>query len=252
MTNLSELAWPEVRDRVRRGEGVVIPVGTIEQHGPHLPISTDVLIAEALARQAADGLPLMIAPTITYGYRSRPRSGGGDGFVGTVPLSGVTFMSVVREIVETFIDDGFRFIALVNWHFENQNFLYEAVHEAMRGRAAPRVALFESAPAHSLTDATVADLFDGDFPGWDREHAAVAETSLMMHLAPHLVRADLIVDDSAKEHVWYDVFPTPPAHVAESGVLARARNSTAAKGERFWLEMVAELRTALLTEHERS
>lgn len=247
---LADMTWTAIAEAVSAGFGVILPTGTVEQHGPHLPVSTDYMIATRLAEAAAGELRMLVAPTLAYGYRSRPLSGGGDGFVGTTPVSGQTYIAVVADILESLIEQGFRSIALVNWHFENQNFLYEAVHLAMRRSLSRelKVLLFEHGLGNNLTPSTKQMLFDGDFQGWALEHAAVYETSLMMHLCPELVDVSRVQDDSAPRRVWYDVFPTPDDTVPPSGVLWKATGSTSEKGELVWRELVAALVGAILTE----
>lgn len=88
-------------------------------------------------------------------------------------------------------------------------------------------------------------LFGDEFPGWDVEHAAVLETSLMLHLRPELVRFDLAVDDEAVRHPSYDVVPPPADFVPESGTLWKATRASAAKGAAAWPEIVQRVRHAV-------
>ena len=74
---LAEMTWEEVGDAIASDAGVILPVGAIEQHGPHLPTATDTLLAQELAAAVAGELGLVVAPAVSYGYRSRPRSGAG-------------------------------------------------------------------------------------------------------------------------------------------------------------------------------
>lgn len=89
------------------------------------------MLAEDLALQVADEVNMLVAPTISYGYRSRPGTGGGQTFIGTTSLRGATLMHVVQDIILEFIRHGFQRIVLLNWHTENQNFIYEGAYEAI-------------------------------------------------------------------------------------------------------------------------
>jgi creatinine amidohydrolase len=95
------------------------------------------------------------------------------------------------------------------------------------------------------------ELFHGDFPGWDAEHAAIFETSLMLHLRPELVLMDRAVDDKSPSHPAYDVVPPPESFIAPSGTLWKATQATAEKGQLIWDEMVPrvieEVQAALAT-----
>jgi creatinine amidohydrolase len=197
----------------------------------------------------AEPLDLLVAPAIAYGYRSRPLSGGGQGFVGTVSVSARTLMAGVEDVVHELIRHGFRRIVLLNWHYENANFIYEAAwlaHERARETEA-RIMVVEAAFAE-LSAPVMEQLFGDEFPGWDVEHAAVLETSLMLHLRPELVLFDRAVDDEARRHPFYDVIPTPEDFVPESGALWKATRASTEKGRSAWAEIGANLEAAIRDE----
>jgi creatinine amidohydrolase len=246
---LAELTWPEVRDRAAGGAAVVVPVGSTEQHGHHLPLCTDVVLPEQLALAVAESLDVLVAPAIGYGYRSRPLSGGGEGFPGTISVSGRTLMSVVEDVLLGLVRSGFTRIAVLNWHYENSNFVYEAAwlaHERACSDAL-RVMVIEAAFSE-LSDEVMDTLFGGEFPGWDVEHAAVLETSLMLHLRPDLVRFDRAVDDAAERHPAYDVVPPPADFIPRSGALWKATRASPEKGAAAWPEIVSRVRDAIALE----
>src|ERR671921_504936 len=104
---LAEMTWPEIDEAIQRGAGVLLPVGSTEQHGYHLPLATDVILPTELALSVAEELDFLVAPPVSYGYRSRPLSGGGEGFVGTTSLQGRTLMALVEDILGELIRQGF-------------------------------------------------------------------------------------------------------------------------------------------------
>ena len=242
----ADLTMPEIGDAAARGAGVILPVGSTEQHGPHLPLCTDSLIPAEMALAMAEPLDMLVAPPIVYGYRSRPLSGGGQRWVGTTSVSARTLMAVVEDVLVEFIRHGFRRLVLLNWHFENSNFLYEAAWLANErtGNTGARIMVIEAAFAELSAPAMDA-LFGDQFPGWDVEHAAVLETSLLLHLRPDLVLMDRAVDDAAPRHPFYDVVPIPDDFMSQSGVLYKATLATAAKGAIAWSEMVDNVRKAI-------
>jgi len=248
-----QLTWPEIAEAAAAGTGVILPIGSTEQHGYHLPLSTDALLAESLAKAVAMETDMLVAPAVTYGYRSRPTTGGGQTFPGTTSVSGNTLMALVEDIVCEFIRHGFRRIVLMNWHFENQNFVYEAAYMALEktgflhSDAGPKVMVMELSFSE-LSEATMELLFAGEFPGWGTEHAAILETSLMMHLHPELVLFDRAVNDKAEDIPWYDVLPIPPRIVAPSGTLWKAKLATKEKGEAAWREITANAADAIRKE----
>ena len=245
----SDLTWPEVREAADRGAIVGIPIGATEQHGPHLPLSTDWIIPEAMALEVADSLDFLVAPAITYGNRSRPLAGGGEGFPGTVSLSAASFMKHLEDVIYAFAKTGFNKIVLLNWHYENSNFVYEAAYVARERAAAPdlRIMVCEATFA-GISEIVVEDMFGDEFPGWDVEHAAVLETSIMLHLRPDLVLMDRAVDDQARRHPSYDVVPPPADFVTDSGALWKATRASAAKGASAWADIVTRITAAIAFE----
>lgn len=238
--------WPEVQAAAERDTAVVVPVGSTEQHGYHLPLCTDVVLAEALALETASKLGLLVAPAVAYGYRSRPLSGGGEGFPGTISLSARTLMALVEDVLVGLAASGFRQLVVLNWHYENSNFVYEAAWLARQRAGAPdlRIMVIEAAFSE-LSPEVMQLLFDDEFPGWDVEHAAVLETSLMLHLTPDLVRFDRAVDDAAARHPAHDVVPPPSDFVPRSGTLWKATRASADKGETAWREIALRVTDAI-------
>ncbi len=247
---MADMTWPEVQEAIERGAGVILPIGSTEQHAYHLPLSTDVTLPSELGHAVAEPLDLLVAPPVAYGYRSRPLSGGGQGFVGTLSVSARTLMGVVEDVTHELIRSGFRRIVLLNWHFENANFIYEAAYLAHRARRAHRGAHHGGGGRvrGALADVAMDALFGGEFPGWDMEHAAVLETSLMQHLRPDSVLFDRAVDDEAARHPFYDVIPTPDDFVPVSGALWKATRASAEKGSIAWAEIVENLAAAIREE----
>jgi creatinine amidohydrolase len=248
---MAEMTWPEVEAAAARGAVALWSVGATEQHGPHLPLSVDTLIPFELSRRLAERLDLVIAPPQQFGSRSRPLSGGGQGFPGTTSLRAETLIAVVADVVGELARSGFARIAIVNWHGENVNLLWAGVDRAReRGELGDAKVMLVERVFNAFTEEEMAFLFADareGFPGWPAEHAAIMETSLVMALRPELVRTDLIADDRSAERPFYEVIPTPPEHVAPSGVLAEASKATPEKGERL-ASLIADRLTAALRE----
>jgi creatinine amidohydrolase len=190
---------------------------------------------------------MIVAPAVTYGCPSRPLSGGGQGFVGTTSLTPSTFMSVIRDILTELLRHGFKRFALLNWHYENGNFLYESVRTAIGDREDVKALVFETC-LKELSSETISVVFNGSYMGRAIEHAATYETSIMMHIHPELVRFDRLADDAAERRPWYDIIPTPSDIVPESGVLWKVREATAEKGRLLWDEVIPPVREAIQRE----
>ena len=130
---MDRLSWVEYQGRVREEHApVILPVGATEQHGPHLPLGTDALLATAVAESVAPRVRGLVAPTLAYGFKSQPKCGGGQHFDGTTSLDAATLIGSVRDTVREFARHGVRKLVVVNGHYENQWFLIEGIDLAMR------------------------------------------------------------------------------------------------------------------------
>jgi creatinine amidohydrolase len=160
---------------------VVLPVGAIEQHGPHLPVATDFFAAEQVARTAAalaaEEIPVLVAPTMPFGSSHHHLP-----FGGTMSLSTETYYRVIYELAESLIISGFRRIFIVNGHGGN----HELLQLVARDLALKHDAHLAAGSYWNVAwDALVAEgaHIPGELPG----HAGAFETSVVMALRPELV-----------------------------------------------------------------
>jgi hypothetical protein len=84
----AELPWPDYQTAVAGGAAILIPIGSMEQHGHHMPLHVDVLLSTEFARRAAEAIGGLVAPPFAYGYKSHQKSGGGNHLPGTTSLDG--------------------------------------------------------------------------------------------------------------------------------------------------------------------
>jgi creatinine amidohydrolase len=247
--HLADMTWPEIAAAASRNAPVVLAVGACEQHGPHLPVSTDSILPVAVADRASATVPLIIAPPVTYGACSRPLIGGGEGFPGTVSLRAATLMAFLKDVLAGLARSGFRQIVVLNWHLENAGYLWEACDLASVSSPRTRFLLIEN-PFPDFSASEVAEIFPDGFQGWAVEHASVVETSMMLVVRPDLVRLDRVVDDAAERSPSWDVIPAPAEFVPKSGVLARASHATERAGQLLLNGAVSRLIEAVQTEFD--
>lgn len=235
---MMEMTWLEVRKAIEENRILIFSVGTLEQHGPHLPLGVDTYLPLEVSRRVAEAVGAVVAPVTSYGYKSLRRAGGGPHFPGSVGLKGVTLVQVVKDLIGEFIQQGWRRFLVLDWHLENIPFVYEGVDEAIRasGKSSEVKFLIVDNPnglgvknEHELQEY----LFGPDFPGWDVEHAAIWETSAMLAAYPHLVKKDEIIDGTPPDPADYDILPAPVGGAPESGVFWKATRASEEKGERI-------------------
>ncbi|MFM7447778.1 MAG: creatininase [Leptolyngbyaceae cyanobacterium] len=251
---MGSLSWIEYQQRLQDKDAIVlIPCGALEQHGPHLPLGTDALLSTSVAQSVAEQINGIVAPTFSYGYKSQPKSGGGQHFPGTTSLDGNSLIQLLRDVVRELARQGARQVVVVNGHYENQWFLTEGIELAIRDvGGGPNLRVMRLEYWDFLTQDILNQVFPDGFPGFALEHAAVIETSLMAHYYPKLVRLDLIPDVPPVEFPSYDVFPLRPEWVPASGVLSSAKAATAEKGGRMANHITRGIAAAIGQEFQNS
>jgi creatinine amidohydrolase len=176
---ISELSWTSYAEKLKRGNPIIIlPVGSLEQHGPHSPLASDTIIPNEIGKAVAARIGGLLAPAIAYGYKSMPRTGGGNHFPGTTSLDGDTLVRLTRDIICEFARHGARRILILDSHYENEMFLIEGIDLALKdlkswgiaGLKVMKVRYFEF-----ISDATLAKVFPEGFPGWPLEHAGICD-----------------------------------------------------------------------------
>lgn len=247
---MNRMSWVTYRDRIQQNNApVFLPVGATEQHGPHLPLGTDEILAAAVAQSAASLVDGIVAPSLAYGYKSQPKCGGGNHFIGTTSLDAATLAAEVRDVIREFVRHGVKRLIVLSGHYENQWFLIEGIDLAMRELGpTPPLTIMRMEYWDFFTPATLNRVFPDGFPSFALEHAAVLETSMMLHYHPELVRLDLIPNDPAAEFPPYDIYPTRTEWVPPSGVLSSAKQSSREKGELLAKEVAQLIAAAVRKE----
>lgn len=235
---LAELPWPEAARRIAENAVVLLPVGATEQHGRHMPLNVDVVLPTAIAERVARNLDGLVAPTIAYGNRSQPRSGGGPTFPGTVNIAAHTLTLLIRDVILDLFRQNVRRLIVLNGHYENISPTVEAIELALdaigRDRARQtRLIILRVDHWELVRPETIARIFPDGFPGIELEHASVIETSMMLALRPDLVDLSAALHDGPARFKPYDRYPVAPEEVPPSGVLSLTQGSSPEKGE--WL-----------------
>jgi creatinine amidohydrolase len=176
---IPELTWTEVDQALKDRPVALLPVGATEAHGPHLPLSTDTVIAQEMARRGAaklkeHGVPCLILPPVVFSVAEF-----GAEFAGTISISPETSVALLRDVCLS-TGKRFRAVALANIHLEPKHVesVKKAVDEAKK--AGINVCYAD------ITKKRWADLLGEAFKEGD--HAGAFETSLMMACAPTMVR----------------------------------------------------------------
>ncbi len=235
-----DMTWSEIAEAARADIPIAIPIGSTEQHGHHLPVCTDWVIPERILAEASRKCDLIVGQFVPFGYRSRPGSGGGQHFPGTLSLRATTFIALLEDILGELKRCGFRNIVLYNWHYENSGFIYEPAYLIAEQHRDLKIVVIEDVNPDFTPDRQQAIWPEG-FPGLALEHAAVIETSLLLHHQPSLVRTDRIAADAPERVVNHDVLPIDTRMSTASGTLSSPVAASADKGRLLTEWMVERL-----------
>jgi creatinine amidohydrolase len=238
-TELDTLTWPEVEAQIEAGrDTVVAALGATEQHGRHLPLATDALIGDHLARIVADRLDAFLAPTLRVGCSEHH-----VGFAGTMSLSEESYHMVVADLVRSLLRGGFGRIVLLPSHGGNFGPLAAAVAKLEEAERAHVVALTDLGVLFEIAQMGEREfgvpLAEGGL------HAGEWETSLMLAIHPELVRmesAEAGFTGDLQQAVG-SMFAGGVASISKNGAIGDPARSSAEHGERYWasiLELVLE------------
>ena len=202
-----EMTWPEAGETIARTNTVIIPVGAVEQHGPHLPLNVDTVICQAVAEEVSALTGIPVIPPITYGV-----SGSHGDFPGTVALRPETLIAMMEDVIDSLHVSGVRQFVLLNGHIWNNGALDVSAeklrvrHQDSRIRAIGYVTMYPGPEVNGRVQF-----------GRGLMHANFFETSVMLHLRPDLVRME-----RATSHVDVDSFwDYRMDQVSETGVWGR-------------------------------
>jgi creatinine amidohydrolase/Fe(II)-dependent formamide hydrolase-like protein len=249
---LAELTWPEAEARFKQVDVALLPVGAIEQHGPHLPLDTDSYDADYLARRVAEGCSTprpLVLPLLPYGVSYHHQE-----FSGTLSVSPETVARIVHEIGMSAARCGVTKLVIVNGHGGNGPALHLAAQMINRDAH-----IFTCVDTGETSDHDVHELLGAK----NDVHAGEIETSTTLAIRPSLVKmsqapravprfSNSYLDFTSKRGVgWYAY----TEKISQTGVMGDATKATVAKGEKIWelmtgrlVELVEDLKTLSLDE----
>lgn len=226
---IDEMSWPEIKAAIDNGQRtVVFAAGSMEQHGPHLPIQTDTLLGTALTAAIVTRLPgVLRGPTIPFGVSEHHMP-----FAGTITLDTATFKEVVRQYVMSLAAHGFTDIFVIPSHGGNFAPLRELEHETQGSIAGARFIAFSDLLGFLEAINAIAE-WHGITPAESGAHAGEAETSMVL-----AARDDLVSMDHAEagfvaefdEKAQRAVFEQGMVALTSNGILGDARPATAERG----------------------
>jgi creatinine amidohydrolase len=259
--SLLDLSPPDLRAQLEQDDTVLIPLGSCEMHGDHMPFGTDIYNAIEVCRRAADLADTVYAPPIWTGYSPQhlrqPERG-----MGTITFRGDTVAAVIHDTARSLIHHGFNRLVFVNGHTSNTK-VTDPVMRDLRYETGALIAMFKPYGERYL--GLIEDLMENspdETPGW---HASEQETSIMLAYNPANVHMDRAVSARAHAPEWlpdefdkadgawdaqfkgyeYFYFPMDHEEFADHGVIGNPNRATAEKGDQIFQRFAKYLAEAL-------
>jgi creatinine amidohydrolase len=216
----------DFQNALKKTRRAIIPVGSLEQHGSHLPVSTDSLIAEYISRMVAEMVGAFVLPVVSYGvsFEHKPMF--------NVSLRNSTLSTMICDACVSLAENRIRQIILINGHHGNMGAL-QYIAQELAGRIPKTVHVHTIHYWHMMKS--------------EFDHAGEVETSLVLAIAPELVRMDRAAPNSkrlSKSKAAYSSITNAPGsfpRITGNGVWGDPRKATAEKGNKLIQEVTARL-----------
>ena len=249
MIRWEEHTWPEIEDMLSRLKAVIVPVGSIEQHGPHLPLACDTIGAYKLSLEVAKRFDesILVLPPIYYGVSEHHMD-----FPGTITISPSTLIALLCEICRSLRRHGVRKVIIINGHGGNVPALSIAMRRIREEEGIEAVLIN---PWELIGD-VIEETIESDVWG----HACEFETSLALVQMPELVRAEKIVDPEIRKLPKYvAIWSKQKIHTAwrtkeitNTGSIGYPSRASKEKGEKLWSAIVERVVDAIRAFIEKS
>jgi creatinine amidohydrolase len=191
---LQRMTWEEFKLNLEKCGVIIIPVGSTEQHGAHLPLGTDTFVANVLAEGASEQTGAVIAPPVWYGWSPHHMV-----LPGTVTIRPQILVGLLSDIMESLAHHGARKFVIINGHrIVNISWMQIACEEAQRTLGV-RTVIFD--PAY-MSKEIISELAFGPIG-----HAEEIESSHMLYFYPELYRADRVLDYAPEHKLLFSVDP---------------------------------------------
>ncbi|HEX9439401.1 MAG TPA: creatininase family protein [Roseiflexaceae bacterium] len=258
---LADLAYPDIQAYLKRSDVILIPMASTEQHGPHLPLSTDTVTAYEVSKRAAEQADVLYTPTVWTGYSPQHMRAPGQG-AGTITVRAETLLNLLYDIARSLIHHGFNKLIFVNGHGSNIKII-DPVLRRIRYDTGAMVAFYK--PYAERYMGLIKDIMENtpdETPGW---HASELETSQMLAHNARLVRMERAAATETHIPRWlpesfskadgapdvqfegyqYFYFPMDHDEFNDTGVIGNPLRASAEKGEEAFRRYAAHLVAAI-------
>jgi len=240
---MQEMTWEEIQDYLKKNDIVIVPIGSTEQHGPHLPIGCDSLVAIGLAEETAKRTQVIVTPPTWFGDSPHHMA-----FPGTISLRSETIIQLMKDICKSLIHHGFKKIIVINGH---RGANIPALKIAMKRVKEECPTVFMAIVDPFDIGASIAKEIRESAPG-EIFHAEELETSHLLYLYPNLVHMEkakrefkgwpskFIIEDPyvSGDKVGFILSAQEEAKITKSGIIGDPTKASKEKGERYHKALV--------------
>lgn len=233
---VKDMTWQEVQEKLHAFPVVIVPIGSTEQHGYHLPLGTDVYLAEALAERAAEKTGALVYPSIHFGYSWSWRDK-----IGTVAVRQNILQETLKDVVRSVERYGVKLLVFLNGHEANGSTMKYAIREIQDETDVKVLGMFYPGMKEIYNEYMETPTWGGMF------HACEFETSLMLAVKPEIVHMERAVEEYPARPIVYGMDNTSIGDLSVSGTYGNPIPATAEKGAAM-LEQFAENISAIIAE----
>jgi len=229
------MTWMEVEKAISEARAVILPLGSTEQHGYHMPTRTDNTVAEYMSIELAKRTNSLVLPVLPYG-----QVWSAKGFPGTYSLKERTFINVIKDLVISLEESGAKNVILFSGHFGNMNPCKIAARELLDD--------FGYSNVYHLGYMNIKELSKGimetEFWNGSGFHAGELETSVVLSIEESMVRRELIQEEYPPIPLDIEIRPIPWKSFVKQGIFGDPAKASKEKGAAFierWLNFLVEL-----------
>ena len=231
-----EMTWPEIRDIAKENRVALLPVATIEDHGPHLPVDTDVRLCWEVCKRTGELVPddVVVVPPVVHGYSPHHMD-----FPGSLSINPETFINYVLDVCKSLVHHGFRRILIANGHGSNAHLLDSVARRIVietEGQILCCARFYFSSTRYAEVSSQILE----EAPNTGG-HADEFETSIYLALRPDLVdmskavkelRSPSLSVEAGASSAMPDLWPYWSTHT-QSGIMGNAALASKEKGEKL-------------------
>jgi creatinine amidohydrolase len=228
---ISDLSWPEVGEHLVRDQRLIVPVGALDQYGPHLPLGASTRIVEAFARDLSQDFQVLRAPPVSFGVNVPSERY----FPGTATVRAKTLHQFLNDLLASWEDHGFREFILLTIHDYDSH--VEAIATVTGTHSRVRIIEIFNMDLSEFRDGVGAP-----------EHGGEATTALMLHLYPESVRMDLAIDYAPTKRAVSPSRRVTRIPEDSPGSLGSPALATPEKGRRLYEYIYEKIRTRVFVD----